>query len=34
MIDTDLPYAVARQFISDYSAIGLEVRARLRGRKP
>ena len=32
MIDSDLPYAVARQFISDYSAIGLEVQARLRGR--
>ena len=32
MIDSDLPFDVARQFISDYSAIGLEVRARLRGR--
>ena len=32
MIDSDLPFDVARQFISDYSAIGLEVQARLRGR--
>jgi hypothetical protein len=32
MIDSDLPFDVARQFISDYAAIGLEVRARLRGR--
>lgn len=32
VIDADLPFAVARQFISDYSAIGLAVRARLRGR--
>jgi hypothetical protein len=32
MIDSDLPFDVARQFISDYSAIGLEVQARLHGR--
>jgi hypothetical protein len=32
MIDSDLPFDLARQFISDCSAIGLEVQARLRGR--
>jgi hypothetical protein len=31
-IDSDLPFDVACQFISDYTAIGLEVRARLRGK--
>jgi hypothetical protein len=32
LIDSDLPHGVARQFISDYSAIGLKVQARLRFR--
>ena len=32
MIDSDLPFDLARPFISDCSAIGLEVQARLRGR--
>jgi hypothetical protein len=30
-IDADLPYRVAEQFVADYAAIGLDVRARLRG---
>lgn len=30
-VDCDLPFDVAGQFIADYQAIGLEVRARLRG---
>jgi hypothetical protein len=30
-IDSDLPYAIAEQFIADYAAIGLDVFARLRG---
>ena len=32
MIDSDLPFDVARQFLSDCPAIGLQVQARLRGR--
>ena len=32
MIDPDLPFDVARQFLSDCPAIGLRVQARLRGR--